>query len=88
MANVSLVAKVANCATKLQEVADGIQEMGQVVSNSPLQLAKSLKNMTTSIESLCAGVNHRTSQIGGLKGEAKQIREQVKWALKGRSSAT
>ena len=78
VANVQLVARVETCSSKLQEVADGLREVALGISDGHKQLARSLTSVAASVESLGAGVNYHTSQLGGLKGEMKQVREQVK----------
>ena len=52
---------------------------------SNLMLAKTLKDQAVSIESLAGGggVGHNSSKIGAFKGELKQFKEWVKWALGG-----
>lgn len=77
----SLVGKLGECLAKLEKVQDSMDTMGSAVSNGHLSLSRTLKDMTTGIESLSAGVNHHTSQIGGLKGEMRQVRDWLKWSF-------
>ena len=83
VATVGLTARLNTVILGLQKTQDSLQTMGTSMVQSNLMLAKTLKDQAVSIEGLAGGVGHNSSKIGAFKGELKQFKEWVKWALGG-----
>jgi methyl-accepting chemotaxis protein len=77
----SMVAALKTSSEKLEVLIGKTQSLQNDSVRSMDTLAKAIRGMSQTVESLAGGVSYNTSRVGALCGEFQKVRKHLEWSM-------